>query len=209
LQSGIFVPVSYLFLKETFPPVLLEKKTRRLRNETGNPDLRSKLAGRTTPKEQFKLAVVRPMKLLLVTPIVTLNALYVAITYGILYLLITTFSFVYTGQYGFDEGTSGLTFLPAGLGMMIGVVTFGQLTDAMVKRNKAAGVAHKPETRLAPTLTIPSGLTLPVGLFIYGWTTDKGVHWIVPMIGVVIFTAGLMGIMVSGLLQYQGNVGSC
>jgi hypothetical protein len=160
-------------------------------------ELHSRLAGRAGPKEQFKLAIIRPMKLLLVTPIVTLNSLYVAITYGILYLLITTFSFVYTERYNFDEGTTGLTFLPAGLGMMIGVIGFGQLTDAMVNRNKAAGVAHRPEVRLAPALTIPSGLTLPVGLFIYGWTAEKGVHWIVPMIGVVIFTAGLMGVMVS------------
>lgn len=158
--------------------------------------MRSKLADRAGPKQQFKLAIIRPLKLLVVTPIVTLMALYVAITYGILYLLITTFSFVYTGQYGFDEGTSGLTFLPAGIGMMIGVVLFGFLSDAMVKRNKAAGLEHKPEVRLAPALTIPSGFTLPIGLFIYGWATDKGVHWIVPMIGVVIFTAGLMGVMV-------------
>jgi hypothetical protein len=152
---------------------------------------------RASAIDQFKLAIIRPIKLLLLVPIVTLNSLYVAITYGILYLLFTTFSFVYQEQYGFDEGTSGLTFLPAGLGMMAGVVGFGQLTDARVKRNNAAGIVHKPEYRMAPILTIPSGLALPVGLFIYGWTTQKGVHWIVPMLGVVIFAAGLMGIMVS------------
>ncbi|KAI1379592.1 MFS general substrate transporter [Hypoxylon crocopeplum] len=195
ILSGILVPLSFVFLRETFPPVLLEGKTRRLRKETGNPNLRSKLTGRLSPKDQFKLAIVRPMKLLLVTPIVTLMALYVAITYGILYLLITTFSFVYTGQYGFDEGDSGLTFLPAGLGMMIGVVVFGQLTDRMVKRNQEKGIVHKPEVRLAPVLTIPSGIALPIGLFIYGWTTNFGVHWIVPMLGVLIFSAGLMGVM--------------
>ncbi|KAI1864240.1 hypothetical protein JX265_008611 [Neoarthrinium moseri] len=197
ILSGIFIPVSVMFLQETFAPALLEQKTRRLRKKTGNLELRSKASGRAGPKEQFRLALVRPLKLLLVTPIVTLNALYVAITYGILYLLITTFSFVYKNEYGFDEGSTGLTFIPSGLGMMIGVVAFGQLTDMMVKQNKAKGVAHKPEVRLAPAITVPSGLTLPIGLFIYGWTTDKGVHWIVPMLGVVIFSAGLMGIMMS------------
>lgn len=135
------------------------------------------------------------MKLLLTTPIVTLMALYVAITYGILYLLITTFSFVYRQQYGFSEGDSGLTFLPAGLGMMLGVVFFGQLTDAMVKRNQARGVAHRPEVRIAPALTVPCGVALPVGLFIYGWAADFAVHWIVPMLGVLVFSAGLMGVM--------------
>ncbi|KAI1764275.1 MFS general substrate transporter [Hypoxylon sp. FL1150] len=195
ILGGVLIPLSVFFLRETFAPVILERKTRRLRKETGNPHLRSKLSGRLTPKDQFKLAIIRPMKLLLLTPIVTFMALYVAITYGIMYLLLTTFSFVYTEQYGFSEGDSGLTFLPAGLGMMIGVVGFGQLTDRMVKRNQARGITHNPEVRIAPAMTIPCGIALPIGLFIYGWTTNFGVHWIVPMIGVLIFSAGLMGVM--------------
>jgi MFS family permease len=152
-----------------------------------------------SPTEELKLAIVRPLKLLFTTPIITLTSLYVAITYGILYLLITTFSYVYSGQYHFGEGTVGLSFIPAGLGMMIGVVTFGMISDMMVKRTQASGLEHKPEIRIKPVLTSPCGVALPIGLFIYGWTADKKVHWIVPMIGVVIFTAGLMGVMVSSL----------
>lgn len=197
-QSGIFIPVSWLFLKETFGPALLDEKASRLRKTTGNQELRSILSEKIQPKEQFQRAIVRPLKLLLITPIVTLMSLYVSITYGMLYLLITTFSFVYSEHYGFDEGSSGLTFLPAGLGMLVGVMIFGILADTMVKRAKAKGGEYKPETRLAPALTIPTGLALPVGLFIYGWTTEKGVHWIVPMLGVAIFCCGLMGVMVSG-----------
>ncbi|OHF00731.1 major facilitator superfamily transporter [Colletotrichum orchidophilum] len=148
----------------------------------------------------FQHAIVRPLKLLFVTPIVTLMALYVAIAYGILYLLLTTFSFVYRDQYGFDEGTIGLTFIPAGIGMIIGVVTFGALTGFIVIRNNAKGLVHIPEARLTPILTIPCGVVLPIGLFIYGWTTDKGVHFIVPMLGVVIFATGLMGMCIQNYL---------
>lgn len=184
-------------MKETFAPLILERKVARLRKETGNTNLRSKLDDGQTTKQKFQHAIVRPVKLLFVTPIVTLMALYVAITYGILYLLITTFSFVYRDQYGFDEGTIGLTFLPAGIGMMIGVGTFGALTDFIVIRNKKKGLVHRPEARLTPVLTMPCGVVLPIGLFIYGWTTEKGVHFIVPMLGVVIFATGLMGVMVS------------
>ncbi|ETS86817.1 hypothetical protein PFICI_00645 [Pestalotiopsis fici W106-1] len=195
ILSGIFVPISYSFLDETFPPILLKRKARQLRKQLDNGESGGVSPGRASASDQIKMAIIRPVKLLLLVPIVTLNSLYVAVAYGILYLLFTTFSFVYPERYGFDEGTSGLAFLPAGLGMMFGVVGFGPLTDAMVKRNNAAGIVHKPEYRLAPVLTIPSGLALPVGLFIYGWTTEKGVHWIVPMLGVVVFSAGLMGIM--------------
>jgi hypothetical protein len=195
-KGGIFIPIAFFGLNETYAPVLLERKVRKLRKETGNQSLRAGTAKDVKVVDQFKMAIIRPLKLLVVTPIVTLMALYVAITYGILYLLITTFSFVYTQHYGFTEGTSGLTYLPAGLGMMIGVILFGQLSDRLVKGQQAKGLALRPEVRLKPKLTIPSGIVIPVGLFIYGWTTQYHVHWIVPMIGVVIFSSGLMGIMV-------------
>ncbi|RYP03687.1 hypothetical protein DL765_010418 [Monosporascus sp. GIB2] len=119
----------------------------------------------------------------------------VAIVYGILYLLITTFSFVYARQNGFSEGDTGLTFLPAGLGKLIGVIMFSALRDKIVKYNKDKGNTHKPEIQITPVLTIPSGIALPVDLFIYGWTAEYTVHWIVPMIGVLIFSTGLMGVM--------------
>ncbi|KAK5651377.1 hypothetical protein OQA88_12534 [Cercophora sp. LCS_1] len=197
IVAGVITVISFLTLKETYAPIILERKTARLRKETGNPNLRSKLAGEkaTSIAEQFKVASVRPAKLLFLTPIVTLMAIYVAITYGVLYLLFTTFSFVFQQYYGFDEGASGTTFLPAGIGMFIGVVGFGGLSDHIVTKRKEAGLEHRPEVRIPPKMTIPAGLALPVGLFIYGWTVEKHVHWIVPMIGVVIFSCGLMGIM--------------
>ncbi|RYP53481.1 hypothetical protein DL768_001518 [Monosporascus sp. mg162] len=91
IVGGFCIPVSFFCLREPFAPVLMEQKACRLRKETGNPDLYSRISGRAPPKEQFKLASVRSLKLLLVTPIVTLMSLYVAILCGILYLLFATF----------------------------------------------------------------------------------------------------------------------
>ncbi|PNH47869.1 hypothetical protein VD0004_g547 [Verticillium dahliae] len=195
IVGGICIPPSFLYMKETYAPILIERKVLKLRKETGNNNLHSKLDSGQSVADKFKIAIVRPVKLLFLVPIVTSMALYVAIVYGILYLLITTFSFVYRDQYGFDEGTVGLTFLPAGIGMMIGVVVFGALSDMLVKRRMAAGGDLVPEIRLTPAVALPCATVLPVGLFIYGWTTEKQVHFIVPMLGVVIFSAGLMGVM--------------
>lgn len=184
-------------LKDTYAPVLLEKKARRLAKETNNPKLRSILATDQTIQDKFKVAIIRPLRLLILVPLVTSAALYVAVVYGILYLLIATFSFVYKDEYGFDEGSVGLTFLPAGIGMMIGVSVFGVLGDVMVKKAQAQGGKVSPEIRIKPALVLPCAVVLPVGLFIYGWTAEYRVHWIVPMLGVVIFCIGLMGVMVS------------
>jgi len=39
---------------------------------------------------------------------------------------------------------------------------------------------------------IPVAILLPLGLFLYGWTAEFTLHWIVPSIGAAIFAAGIM-----------------
>ncbi|KAL2162333.1 hypothetical protein VTH06DRAFT_7246 [Thermothelomyces fergusii] len=196
IVAGIITIFAIFTLKESYAPVILERKTARLRKQTGNPHLRSALAGKvTTPIEKFKRAILRPMRLLCLTPIVTLMSLYVAITYGILYLLFTTFGLVFPEHYHFGEAESGLVFIPSAIGMTIGINVFGAVSDRLVKSKLNNGQRHKPEIRIAPFFTLPSGILIPAGLFIYGWTIQYHVHWIVPMVGVLIFAFGLMGIM--------------
>ncbi|KAF6811208.1 polyamine transporter 3 [Colletotrichum sojae] len=207
IMGGVFSILALLIMRETYAPVLLERKTQRLRKITGNHILHSKLD--THGSNKIRMGIVRPLQFLLATPLVTTIAVYVGILYGIMYLLITTFSFVYADQYNFGEGTTGLSFLPAGVGMMIGVLSFGHLQDYLVhhaKKNMQPGDKYKPEVKLTPWVTIPTGITLPIGLFIYGWTTYYKVHWIVPMIGVVIFSTGLTGATASSTLLAQIRV---
>jgi hypothetical protein len=185
-------------MRESYAPVLLARKAGRLRTESGNPMLRGKFE--TKGRKHITMALQRPFKFLFATPLVTIIAMQVGIVYGILYLLISTFSFVYSDQYNFSEGTTGLSFLPAGLGMLIGVQAFGHIHDHLVHRaKKAMGPEdeYRPEVKLNPWLLVPTGLTMPIGLFIYGWTTKYQIHWIVPMLGVVLFSAGLTGTNVS------------
>ncbi|KAL2149226.1 hypothetical protein VTH82DRAFT_8574 [Thermothelomyces myriococcoides] len=196
IVAGIITIVTFLTLKESYAPVILERKAQRLRKETGNPHLRSALASKaSSPAEKFKIAIARPLKLLCLTPVVTLAALYVAVTYGILYLLFSTFSLVYPRYYGFGEGETGLVFIPSAIGMLSGINIFGALSDRLVKSKMSEGQRHRPELRLSPFFTVPAGLLIPTGLFIYGWTIEYHVHWIAPMIGVCVFAFGLMGIM--------------
>lgn len=188
-------------MRETYAPALLGRKVKRLRKETGNDRLKSSIDTRNLAS--IKLAIVRPIKLLFTTPLVTIVALYVGVAYGILNLLIATFSFVYRDEYDFSEGSIGLSFLPAGLGMMAGVLTYGQLADILVRRAKARGEqggekgGFVPEDKLTPWATVPAGLAFTAGLFVYGWTIESGVHWIVPMISVAVLCFGLMGVTVS------------
>lgn len=193
----MFIPVALIGLRETYGPVILERKAARLRKQTGNKALRSKLQGGVSLRQRFQVAIVRPLKLLVTVPIITLMSLYVSVVYGIMYLLFTTFPTVYEGQYEFSAGTSGLSYLPVGIGMLVGIIILGVFSDRLVKVNQDKGHRPRPELRLSPLFTVPCGIAIPAGLFIYGWTTDAQVHWIASMIGVALFGVGILTVMVS------------
>ena len=154
-------------MRETYEPVLLERRVEKLRQETGNPNLRSKLDSGLTKKEYFIRSIIRPTKMLFLSPTVLIFSIYMAIIYGYLYLLFTTLTLVFEGRYGFSQGTVGLTFLGIGVGSLFGLAIFGSTSDRLVKHMAAKSGTMKPEYRLPPL--IPGSCFIPVGLFIYGW----------------------------------------
>lgn len=195
ILSGVVTIATFIVMKETYAPVVLEHKAARLRKETGNERLHSALGSTLSHKQQLARAVVRPTKMLIFSPIVLSLSVYIALIYGILYILFTTFTFVFQGQYGFSAGTVGLTFIPLGIGMMIGMGTFGYLSDKFIKEAMAQPGGVKPEHRMPFVLSIPPGLLIVAGLFIYGWTVEKHTHWIAPMIGTSLVGVGMIGVM--------------
>jgi multidrug resistance protein len=196
ILSGAISIVAFFLIRETYAPVILERRAAKLRKETGNPNICSKLTSPITPVQLFKLSIIRPTKMLLFSPIVFLMSLYSAIAYGILYLLFTTITFVFEENYGFSSGTVGLSYIATGVGMIIGLVTLGILSDRIIKKQKAKGKTLKPEHRIPMMLTVPGGVSLPIGLFIYGWGTQERVHWMLPLVGTSFVGLGMLSNMV-------------
>ncbi|KAI7536006.1 MFS general substrate transporter [Hortaea werneckii] len=194
-KFGVCAIAHAALCRETYAPVLLARKTKRLQKETGNQDLRSKLDDGLPNKTRFSRAMVRPFKMLLFSPIVSLMALYVAFVYGILYLLYTTFTFVFQQYYGFSDGDVGLTYIASGIGMFIGLFLIGGSSDRILKRLAAKhGGELKPEYRLIPLMF--TAWTIPVGLFIYGWTAQYNEQWAVPLFGTLLFGVGMIAALI-------------
>lgn len=194
--GGVFGVVLFFVGRETYHVTLLEKKAARLRKETGNENLRSKLAKDLTPRQLFAQAIARPMKMLFLSPIVGLMSLYIAINYGILYLFFTTVTFVFEGQYHFSSGAVGLSYIGVGVGMIVGMAALGTLSDKIIRQHQAKGDVT-PEHRLPFVLTLPGAIGLPIGVFIYGWTTYYHVHWIVPIIATSLIGLGNLTAMMT------------
>lgn len=145
-QSGVLTVSCFFFLRETYAPILLSRKAALLRKETSNPALRSKLDTGLTPKQIFRRAIVRPTVLLTRSPIVFGLSLLMAITYGYLYLLLTTFTYVFEDQYGFSSGSAGLTFLGIGVGSFVGLFAVGFASDRTIRRGRPRAAESSPRT---------------------------------------------------------------
>lgn len=192
IVSGVTAAFSITFQRETYEPVLLQRLTNKLKKETGNEKLKSKLDSGISKKDFFIRAIVRPTKMLIFSPIVLALSIYMAVVYGYLYLLFTTLTPVYEEVYGFGPGPVGLVFLGIGIGSMLGLVVFGALSDRLLKRLTAKnGTGEmKPEYRLPPLL--PGCLFIPIGLFWYGWSVEKQIHWIMGIIGTLWVGFGML-----------------
>ncbi|KAI9366747.1 MFS multidrug transporter [Zopfochytrium polystomum] len=186
--DGFVFVLGFFFLTESYAPALLEVKAARIRAETGNPDLQ--VAGGGTSSKNMKLLIVesvkRPFILLFTQPIVQIISLFMAYLYGILYLVIATFTQLWVVRYHQSLSISGVHFLSLGVGLLGGTLASGPVMDRIYARLKAknndVGV---PEYRLP--ITIPFAFLLPVGLFWYGWSAQNTVFWLVPDIGMMLF----------------------
>lgn len=199
VPATIIVVVMALLNRETNHHVLIRRKTARLRRELGRPELRScyvdPAAGPPPSTGRILLnGLVRPLRMLFTSVIIFASSLYVAFALGCLYLLFNTIPIVFQGTYGWDIGTTGLVYLSLLVGYAVGLAAFSALSDRTVVRMTAANAGvYEPEMRLPDCIWF--ALVLPVTFFWYGWSAAEGVHWIVPVVGIVPFGVGIIGVM--------------
>ena len=125
-----------------------------------------------------------------------------ALLYGIIFLMLSTFPTLWTIRYGESVGIGSLNYISIAVGMTIGGQTGGRMLDILYRHLKSAAPNAKgrPEFRV-PLLFFANFLDAG-GLFMYGWSAQATVHWIVPNIGAAIFSAGAT-ITLTGLQTYM------
>ncbi|KAI4959130.1 hypothetical protein J4E86_002851 [Alternaria arbusti] len=133
--------------------------------------------------------MVMPLRMLFLSRPIFFTSLLTAIGYGSLYILYTTIPTTFVETYGWAPKNLGLAYLGTAVGNLIGMLGGGAISDSLVKRKALKG-DMRPENRLLPMIFwFP---LVSIGLFIYAWTAQYGVHWIAPLIGTAVFGAGSM-----------------
>jgi hypothetical protein len=81
--------------------------------------------------------------------------------------------------YGMSTGIGSLNFIAMGAGFFLGTQITAPLNDMLYRRlKKGNNGVGKPEFRVP--IMIPASLLVPIGLFMYGWSAQTAIHWIVP-----------------------------
>ncbi|KAK0738860.1 major facilitator superfamily domain-containing protein [Schizothecium vesticola] len=196
IVGTVIVLMTEIFIVETNPHVLMARKVKRLQKELGRPELRSCYVTDATPKSHTAILInglVRPTKMLFLSPLVFSLSLYMAFTYGGLYLLFTTIPVVFQETYHWDIGLTGLVYICLGLGNLAGWAVITAFSDkSVVRQTKANGGIFEPEMRLP--MSIGFSFCLPITFFWYGWTTHFHTHWIWPVLGLFPFSFAIIGL---------------
>lgn len=187
--------LSVFQLRETYGPVILRRRALRRSKGSSNAARQVLPPKDKSATQSLVHSITRPLRLLLFSPIVLFLSLYAAFAFGLMFLLFTTFAEVFSSQYQFSIGITGLTYLGLGLGMSMGVAAQALLGQKIVDSRTAKRGSKEPEDRLAFMACMAP--ILPVGLFWYGWSAEYHTHWIVPILGTLPVGFGIVCIMVS------------
>jgi multidrug resistance protein len=189
---GVAALIGIPFLRESYAPIIRlrrQKTTRDLEKaDGGHPDL---TAPHMNKWVYLWINLKRPVILLTRSFICFILSLYVALIYGIYYLMFATFPILFSEVYHFNIGIGGLTYIGLGVGFILAAIFGAKLSNKIYLHLAAKnGGVGTPEMRV-PALIFGS-LFAPVGLLWYGWSAQAKINFIMPIIGTAIFSFGLM-----------------
>ncbi|KAI1473923.1 MFS general substrate transporter [Daldinia eschscholtzii] len=167
---------------ETYAPTILAKRAKKMRQETGQPDYVTEEDIDKRPLgERLAIFLIRPFQLLFGELIVFLISLYMSVLYGLLYMFFVAFPIVFQEGKGYSAGITGLMFIPLAVGVVCSAICAPLVNAHYRKLIAKHNGLPPPELRLIPMMC--SCWFIPMGLFIFAWTSYPRLIWVGPALG--------------------------
>lgn len=202
IYNAALIPLFWFILKETRADVILARRAKKLRKETGQDVYAESELERQSTWMQLRLSFQRPAGMLVSEPVVIFFTLWVSFAWGVLFLFFSSVVQTFQAAYGFDTLQTGLVQLAISAGAVIATIINPAQDWAYLRsasRNKERPGKPIPEARLYSS--IPGTVLFAAGLFWYGWTCRSGIHWIVPTCGIACVGVGIYTIYL-GVVNY-------
>jgi MFS family permease len=153
-----------LYSPETYAPVILATRARRLRKENNNPNIFAPLElEHRDLKQMVTVVLARPVRMFFTEAIVLCSCLYLSFVYAIFYMYFQAYPTIFNGIYHFNSGEVGLTFLPIGIGALFACAIY-LYWDRVLERAKAqdppAAWSQSEEYRRLPLACIGGPLLM-------------------------------------------------
>lgn len=181
LSFTVWILITFT-VPETYAPTLLARRAKKMRKATGNKAFVTEQDLDLRPfAQRLRLFLIRPFQLLFLEPIVFFISVYMSVLYGLLYMFFVAYPIVFQKGKGYSASTTGLMFIP----IAVGVILSAMCSPLVNKHYLSLCAAHdgKPpaEVRLIPMMA--SCWFIPIGLFIFAWTSYPDVSWWGPAMG--------------------------
>ncbi|OAP64225.1 hypothetical protein AYL99_00197 [Fonsecaea erecta] len=196
IMGSAAVCLVFLFIHESYAPVVLVGKAAELRRRTKNWGIHAKQEEVEVDfRELITKNFSRPIRLLISEPIILAITCYMSFIYGLLYCFLTAYPLVFQGVHHITPGVAGLPFfgMVCGIFIVAGFIIWD--SKAYNRKLAANGGIPVPEWRLPPVMI--GGVLFAAGLFWFGWTGFKeSIHWIVPTLSGLFTGFGLLAIFI-------------
>lgn len=113
IAMGAALGPAFFVMRETYKPVILSRKMKTTEKGSGK-DPGKDTSQSALRREMLQACIIRPTKMFLFAPVVTILSIHVGITVGFLYILITRLNIIYQYEYRFSQELIGLTYVGAG-----------------------------------------------------------------------------------------------
>jgi multidrug resistance protein len=186
--SGLMWIVGSL-IPETYAPVILKKRAKLLRKETGNEKIMTEQeAAGLSLKDIIQTCLYRPLKFALTEPVLDLMCFYVCLIYSLLYAFFFAYPVVFGELYNYGDDLVGMMLIPIIIGAGLALLTTPLIESYYVK------MCHRrqptPEDRLVGAMI---GSPFPaIALWILGATSEKHVFWVGPASSGLAFGYGMV-----------------
>ncbi|CAG8954335.1 hypothetical protein HYFRA_00005959 [Hymenoscyphus fraxineus] len=181
LAAFVYILMAFT-VPETYAPTILARRAKKLRESTGEKEHVTEQDIDMRPfRERLGVFLIRPFQLLFGELIVFLVSVYMSVLYGLLYMFFVAFPIVYQQGKGYSAGITGLMFIPLALGVIASACCAPFVNKHYLKLSAKHNGSPPPEVRLIPMMV--SCWFIPIGLFIFAWTSYPHLSWAGPAIG--------------------------
>lgn len=192
IESGAMFLIVFFLLPETSSQELLMRKAKILRRRTGNQNIVASgelIMHNQSIRELLKEIFWYPIEITFKEVVLFLIDIYTSLIYAMMYLFFESFPISYMEVYEFNLVQMGLAYLAPLIGcfLLIGLYAI-YLQKSLIEPLSRSG-SFSPD-KVFGNAAIVGTLLFPFGILIYGWSSTGTVHWIVSMVGTLLFGMG-------------------